>query len=651
MNSSSNVLIVDDNPFNREFLRAVLELEGLIVFEAESGKDALKQIELNVFSIIFMDILMPGMDGFETTRKIRSKGIKTPIVAVSAMSFKQDRQRSLEAGCDDFLPKPIDTSVLKAILSRFLTEEAIPVDDDAVKEVTHAENIDLSRFHILLVEENDVTAFKYAEMLRTRGFQVSKVKNGELAWLMLTGKEKRYDIVISNIFTSQIDALGLLTMVKREFPHILVFIYTPKYDADTFHLAMQQGVNGIIPQMQFESSAAGFIEPVLIKYHQKGSRSQDAATAYQVRKAQEQLIRFGCNKECSIYDVAYSTLHEAGGDMARCKMFEDTGNCGFVLADVAGHDVMSSYISAMFLGMLASNWDKYPEPIELIRVINRELYKLGYENSHVCASVVNWDKYNHKLKIATAGNPGALLLTMSEKGKIKIRELKGGGLCLGLLTEDFLFLNEEVDIDEKTFFFLFSDGIEKRHLIKTIMKFDGLFGKNNISGLCQMILDKIISQNGQDDDMILLCLLVDGKKRLLEKHYRIDSNYRGIDEACLWLEKELDDVFLSSFTDKDLILLSARETLLNAVEHGNAKSGNASVYLSINGYPERMIISVTDSGDGFDLAAKLGEINRLDGFQIGKRGLNLMKSISDEIMIQGGTVSLVFNKKQSDDMH
>ena len=115
----ARVLLVEDNPVNALLARALLAREGCEVDHARAGEEALAAVRVGVYDIILMDMRMPGLSGEQTTRLLRSSGVTTPIVALTANMFEEDRQACLAAGMDDFLVKPLSPETLRAVLSRW----------------------------------------------------------------------------------------------------------------------------------------------------------------------------------------------------------------------------------------------------------------------------------------------------------------------------------------------------------------------------------------------------------------------------------------------------------------------------------------------------------------------------------------------------
>lgn len=85
----------------------------------ENGEAALEALQREVFDLVLMDVRMPGLSGLEATRALRARGVSTPVVALTANAFEDDRRACLEAGMDDFLVKPLSPEALRAALGRW----------------------------------------------------------------------------------------------------------------------------------------------------------------------------------------------------------------------------------------------------------------------------------------------------------------------------------------------------------------------------------------------------------------------------------------------------------------------------------------------------------------------------------------------------
>ncbi len=123
--SGQKALLVEDNGINLEIASIFLEEKGLTVVPAENGKEALDAFEASApyeFDYIFMDMMMPVMDGLEATRQIRAldrpDAQTVPIIAMTANAFAEDRQACLEAGMDDHIGKPIDAITLNSVIAQ-----------------------------------------------------------------------------------------------------------------------------------------------------------------------------------------------------------------------------------------------------------------------------------------------------------------------------------------------------------------------------------------------------------------------------------------------------------------------------------------------------------------------------------------------------
>ena len=122
MGRLATVLYIEDNPENRLLVRRVLEAEGYDVLEAGSAQQAMEVVLTSPPDLILMDINLPEIDGYMLTSQLKSipSLSRVPVIALTANVMKGDRQRTLEAGCDGYIQKPINVDMLSHQINRYL---------------------------------------------------------------------------------------------------------------------------------------------------------------------------------------------------------------------------------------------------------------------------------------------------------------------------------------------------------------------------------------------------------------------------------------------------------------------------------------------------------------------------------------------------
>lgn len=120
--TGESILIVEDNPANRKLLSFLLKAHGYDVREAARADEALEMLETFAPHLILMDLQLPGMDGLELARQLKTdpRTRHITIVAVTAYAMKGDEQRVRDAGCDGYVTKPIDTRGLPQVIAGYL---------------------------------------------------------------------------------------------------------------------------------------------------------------------------------------------------------------------------------------------------------------------------------------------------------------------------------------------------------------------------------------------------------------------------------------------------------------------------------------------------------------------------------------------------
>jgi two-component system sensor histidine kinase/response regulator len=126
------VLLVEDNELNQLLARELLQIvAGMCVTVVGDGREALDRLRVARFDVVLMDVQMPGMDGYEATRRIRAtpKLAGLPVIAMTANTSAGDCEECLACGMDDFIPKPFERAALLAVLAKWIGRMSGAADD------------------------------------------------------------------------------------------------------------------------------------------------------------------------------------------------------------------------------------------------------------------------------------------------------------------------------------------------------------------------------------------------------------------------------------------------------------------------------------------------------------------------------------------
>ncbi len=193
-------MVVDDHPDHRNLLRNILEPLGFKVREAADGGEAIECVSKSNPELILLDLNMPGLDGYETAYWLRSHHILTPIIVLTADAYPADRVKAINAGCNDFLVKPIDVLELLAkiqlqlgldwhyqgyVMERILdAHQGVNLTVPAVEILKDLEQWvrigDLQGLNRYLIDREDIKAeypdfYRQIEML-SKGFRLAELK-------------------------------------------------------------------------------------------------------------------------------------------------------------------------------------------------------------------------------------------------------------------------------------------------------------------------------------------------------------------------------------------------------------------------------------------------------------------------------------------
>lgn len=152
----ARILLAEDEYINRVLIETVLEQLGVNVTSVENGEAAIKEAIEGDYQLILMDIQMPGVDGLEAAKAIRKHERKTgkhvDIVALTALAMAGDREKCLQAGMDDYLPKPAEKNQLIEVLTKFLTNKALVVESDQANQDTMVKTLIESGWGVTIAE-------------------------------------------------------------------------------------------------------------------------------------------------------------------------------------------------------------------------------------------------------------------------------------------------------------------------------------------------------------------------------------------------------------------------------------------------------------------------------------------------------------------
>jgi len=189
----ARVLLAEDEYINRVLIEAILKQLGVEVTSVTNGQDAVAEACTGAYQLVLMDVQMDDVDGLEATRRIRKnerqQGGHVSIIALTALAMSGDREKCLQAGMDDYLPKPVQRNALVSVLARFLTRRVLVVDGDPVSQST---------FVRTLVEV---------------GWQVTIAETRRAA--MYEASLSHFDLIVFDLSTPQLEGAEGVKIIRR----------------------------------------------------------------------------------------------------------------------------------------------------------------------------------------------------------------------------------------------------------------------------------------------------------------------------------------------------------------------------------------------------------------------------------------------------
>jgi two-component system, cell cycle response regulator len=250
---TARVLVVDDIPSNIKLLEARLAAEYFDVASASNGAEALTRIAEQEPDIVLLDVMMPGMDGFEVCRRIKKNPATAhiPVVMVTALDQTSDRVAGLDAGADDFLTKPVDDAALFARV-RSLVRLKMMTDELRLRETsggsmgpldpaaTLSDNAPTGK--IMVIEDRPEVANSLASALGPSN-ELVHVERFEEALTRARGGD--FDLIIVSLGLRGFDGLRLCSQLRslQEVRHVPILVLVSEGDRRKLNQALEMGVN------------------------------------------------------------------------------------------------------------------------------------------------------------------------------------------------------------------------------------------------------------------------------------------------------------------------------------------------------------------------------------------------------------------------
>jgi len=216
----ARILIIEDNPANLDLMVYLLQAYGHTAQVARDGERGLETALDEAHDLILCDVHMPGMDGYEVARRIRSVPLmrRTPLVAVTALAMVGDRERVLEAGFDGYLAKPINpetfVSQVEGFLPKRLHSKPRAAEAGSSVETTAPAQPSSKRPRVLIVDDAPANLYLLRSIFEPSGYIVFSSDNVDGA--LAIAREHRPDLILTDLHMPGRDGFDLVVAVKGD---------------------------------------------------------------------------------------------------------------------------------------------------------------------------------------------------------------------------------------------------------------------------------------------------------------------------------------------------------------------------------------------------------------------------------------------------
>ncbi len=693
VSGNESILLVDDEELVAALAKLGLQNLGYQVTTLTNAVKALEEFTAHpdAYDLVFTDLAMPELNGIELACRIQKLRPSTPILLMSGLPLASALSLNSQARFQTIVAKPFTAHDLadaarKALVHTQKTvQKTVESKDTESAAPSHSQQgHPRKKGLILLAEDSHMTRTMVRTWLERSGCEVVEAQDGLDAWELFTKGPNRgqFGLVLTDVVMPRMDGLELAQLIRKSDPAIPIAILTSNEDKDTVKSALNLGVNEFLNKPFEAPELIQCVERLLAERQSRMINRRSVETAQAVRMAQKALVAIP-EKDLPLFSL-YEPLTDAGGDVFRCMKCAD-GSILFILADVAGHSVLSSYAVASFLAMLSTyvgecntlmaltsapgSWDsdasnllhscgqygKIPcDPLRHLALkFNQGIQNGPFSEVPICVLLGLWTPSTGHLKLLNAGIPHGLF---GHRGNTNVFALEINGTPLGIFPEPMV---EECSL-------LLEPG--NRLLFGTDGFFDVVSSSNQPffeiaqekwAALRESPIDwalSVICEEARNhgngviaDDLLVICFEQPQVTQALDDLVlNLPSIPRAIDMACDRLSESIKGSALGGNIDKGRlfdILLAVREALSNAVIHGNRSRPEAFVTLRCRQQADHgnLVISVTDEGRGFDLKSC---IPPKDPLSDRGRGIPLIQAHARDVRMVGSQMTMTFHLEE-----
>lgn len=419
------ILVVDDTPQMLEMLAEMLARHGDRVITAPDGFQALDKFILEEPDLVLMDIVMPGMNGFEATRKIKSlsNGEKwVPVVMLTALDEPEDFARGLDAGADDYLTKPFTPSLLATKINFLKRVLAIQKDLFALKRFQTIFD------HVLdgIIATNDrgiIVSFNRAAE-RIFGYRADEVLGRNVSVLMPIPESHRHDAYMARYeFTGQSTVMGSGRDIHGR--HRDGSIVPISVGLTEVEWAGARHFIGVVSDISERKRAERFQQELTAQLRSYQERSQEEKQI--TREVLDRIVRQdGLDDPLLQWHMRPSEVFS--GDIIAAHRTRD-GGLFVLVADGTGHGLAAAISLLPVTGIFYTMLDKGFGVSDIVAEINKRLYDTLPVGRFMAAVLIAVDEKNRRLEIWNGGMPDALFCL----GNGEHERLHSNHLALGIL--------------------------------------------------------------------------------------------------------------------------------------------------------------------------------------------------------------------------